>query len=299
VGSQLATGLRPAGWGMSTRRRAVARAGFLACALRWGTARADEAPQCIDCACPRPEIAALASVPERDWHEDFASGGVIHGAGTYVGREQWAFESFSLSGLQPSPTALVQRRAPGAITLVDPEPGLRRNRAPPPPWSAARGSVSLTGWVDARFAAVLVEGTVNAASGPEGSHSRQGLIARWDRHHSYYWFYVDFAEGLAAIAKQSPGTAAAVPLPGAERRIPRFSRTRPYRLQFRLVGDALQGRVLDAAGALLAETPEIHDPQPHPCGIAGVNAEPSMAAPFEPLRASFAAVSAVAVVPPR
>ena len=266
-----------------------------------GPARAADArAACRDCDCARPEIVALRDLPERDWREDFATRGNFRAAGTYQGNERWAFESFSLVKLQPSPTATIESIPTSrSIALGDVEPGLKQNAAPPPPWSAAPGSVSITGWVENRFTAVVVRGTVNAASGPAGSRSRQGLIARWDRHHSYYWFYIDFASGLAFIAKQSAGTAEAVPFPQSERKVPGFGNTTAYKLEFRLVGDALQGKVLAPDGALLAETPEIHDAEPHVCGISGVNAELSMAAPFAPLRASFADVSATALKPPR
>jgi hypothetical protein len=133
---------------------------------------------------------------------------------------------------------------------------------------------------------------VNSAAPAAGSQSRQGLLARWDRHHSYYWWHIDFSNGKASIGKQQPGTAAALPLAGSEVAVPGFKRTDAYQLELRVVGNHLQGKVLDAKGATLVETPELTDEQPHVCGISGVNAEISQNAPFAPLTASFAAVSA-------
>jgi hypothetical protein len=256
------------------------------------------APPCRGCECAAtvPTLAVVAALPARDWKESFTSKVSLKAQGEYTGNEPWQFESFSLNLLQPSPTATV-RVDPSSRGLVihDPEPGLKQNPAAPPPWIPGAGSMSVTGWVNAKFSDVLVRGTVNVAGGKTGSESRQGVLARWDRHHSYYWFHIDFSNGRAVIGKQQPGTAAALPLPGSEVTIPGFKKTAAYRLELKVVGPHLKGRVLDSKGRLLVETPEVKDEQPHLCGISGVNAEISQNAPFAPLRASFAAVSAEAI----
>lgn len=259
---------------------------------------APPAPACqgCDCAANVPALAVVAAMPSRDWKESFGARGSLKAQGEYAGSERWQFESFSLNMLQPSPTAVVQV-TPGkrALVIQDSAPGLKQNPAAPPPWSPAAGSISVTGWVNVKFADVVVRGTVNAAGGAAGSQSRQGLLARWDRHHSYYWFYVDFSNGQATIGKQQPGTATAVPLPGSEVTIPGFQKTAAYQLELEVVGPKLKGRVFDRTGKLLVETADVKDETPHACGISGVNAELSLNAPFAPLSASFSGVSAAAV----
>jgi hypothetical protein len=264
--------------------------------------RAESPPaECSDCDCAaaRPEMAVVSKFPRRDWKESFGRAATIVAAGEYAGTEKWQFESFSLNKLQPSPTAVAKvDETKHALLIYDPQPGLKKNPSAPPPWSPGIGAVSLTGWVNAQFSDVIVRGVVNA-DGAGAGESRQGLIARWDRHHNYYWFYVDFSAGKIAIAKQKVGTATALPLPGSERPIPSFNAKVPYRLEFRLVGNTLSGKILDAKGTVLAETPEVRDDAPHICGISGVNVEPSMNAPFAPLRASFGDLSSVVVKRPR
>jgi len=260
--------------------------------------QAPPVPACqgCDCAGTVPTLAVVAALPSRDWKEPFTARGALKAQGEYAGSERWQFESFSLNMLQPSPTAAIQvEPARRALVIQDPAPGLKQNPAAPPPWSPAAGSISVTGWVNVKFADVVVRGTVNAAGGSAGSRSRQGLLARWDRHHSYYWFYVDFSSGQATIGKQQPGTATAVPLPGSEVAIPGFQKTAAYQLELEVVGPKLKGRIFDRKGKLLVETAEIEDATPHACGISGVNAELSLNAPFAPLSASFAGVSAAAV----
>jgi thiol-disulfide isomerase/thioredoxin len=257
---------------------------------------------CAGCACAasRPELSVVEDMPTRSWSEDFARAGTLRGSGTYRGKEAWHFESFSIAKLQPSRTAVARLggRTP-VLRFVERTPGLAK--APEgrqPPWVPTAGAVSFTGWVEAKFADVLVEGVVNAARDPAGAKSRQGLLARWDRHHNFYWLYVDFSAGKLAIAKQTVGSPVAVPFPTSEIAIPGFANKASYRLAFEVVGNRLKGRVYGDAGDLLAETPEVTDDKPHVCGISGVNAELSLADPFAPLTGSFARVSASEVTAP-
>jgi hypothetical protein len=257
------------------------------------------AADCSGCACAasRPELSVLEKMPSRNWSEDFTRAGTLRGSGTYQGKQTWHFESFSVAKLQPSRTAVARLGKLGgkqpALRFVEKTPGLKH--APEgrqPPWIPTAGSVSFTGWVEAKFADVVVEGVVNAAPDPAGTKSRQGLLARWDRHHNYYWLYVDFSAGKVAIAKQTVGSPVAVPFSASETAIAGFQNNASYRLVFEVIGNRLKGRVYDDQGNLLTETPEVTDDKPHVCGIAGVNAELSLADPFAPLIASFAQVSA-------
>lgn len=246
------------------------------------------------CAASRPELSVVEKMPTRNWSEDFARAGTLRGSGAYQGKETWRFESFSVAKLQPSRTAVARLGGKAqALRFVEKTPGLKR--APEgrqPPWVPTAGSVSFTGWVEAKFSDVVVEGVVNAAPHPAETKSRQGLLARWDRHHNFYWLYVDFSAGKVAIAKQTVRSPVAVVFPASETAILGFEKNASYRLVFEVVGNRLKGRVLGAQGNLLAETPEVTDDNPHTCGISGVNAELSLADPFAPLTASFAAVSA-------
>jgi hypothetical protein len=264
-------------------------------------AHADEAPgpakACADCACASasPDMALIKTFPARDWKEPFSKAAELaHAVGDYPGAEPWKFESLSLKMNQPSSTAKVEvKGAGGALLITDSEPGLKKNRHGPPAWAGGKGAVTVTGWVDVRFDDVQVRGVVNAARSTK-SQSRQGLLARWDRHHKYYWFNVDFGTGKTAISKQSPGVATSVPLPGSELAIPGFERAAAYTLEFVLLGRTLQGKVYDGDGTLLVDTGPLEDPEPFVCGISGVNAELSLGAPLAPLVASFSDVSATA-----
>ncbi|HVE83763.1 MAG TPA: hypothetical protein VND93_12975 [Myxococcales bacterium] len=257
------------------------------------------APTCQSCECAAsvPALEVVAALPSRDWKEPFTAPKVtLKSQGELSAAERWVFESFSLELNQPSATATIQMDpAKKAAIILDTKPALQKNPAPPPPWKASVGSVSITGWVDVKFSDVLVRATVSSAVPAGGSQSRQGILARWDKHHSYYWWYLDFSTGKAAIGKQQPGTAAALPLPGSEVAVPGFKKTAAYQLELKVVGPRLKGRVLDVKGKLVVETPEIKDEQPFACGISGVNVEISQNAPFAPLAASFSAVSAEAV----
>ncbi len=249
------------------------------------------------------------------WSADFSQPATVSALGNYRTSDGQTFELETLSALliEPSRTATYsfraadagRRRARGVpaneLVVEDPNPAVR----PAPPGSArwyerAEGAISAIGWVNQFFTDVRVTGIVNTAGGKDGAkaESRQGLLGRWDLGTNYYWFNVDFAKGVYEIDRAS-FFALQSPMEGSVGPVKGFDATKPYWLEFELVGTKLRGRVYEVRngqrGGLVGDTGDVTEKDVIPQGVSGILTEPTDAAPFTPLRGSFARVSSTAL----
>lgn len=244
--------------------------------------------------------AAMGTVQaqQQNWKTGFSRRATLRAAGEYQADVNWNFESFSPVCLEPSGTGsftvspLV--RGKNHVVFRDTRPSLMRNPAPPPFYIRGEGSISAFGWVAGDFENVQVTGEVNTA---RRSTSRQGLIARWDHGNNYYWFYVNFAAGTAGIMR-SKFFGVMDDLPNSVVQIRNFANTKSYYLEFDLNGGTMHGRVYETdranARTMVADTGQVTDQEPHGKGVSGFLAEPAQERPFDPLTASFAALTSTA-----
>lgn len=243
-----------------------------------------------------PPRAMYAQTP--NWKTAFPNRATVRAAGEYKTDVMWNFESFSPVCLEPSGSGTFTVAAVNAtknhVVFRDTRPSLRRNPAPPPFYVRGEGSISAFGWVVGDFENVQVTGEVNTSG---RSTSRQGLIARWDHGNNYYWFYVNFAGGTAGIMR-SKFFGVMDDLPNSVVRVNNFANTKSYYLEFDLTGPTMQGRVFEQGPGntrtMVANTGQVKDPEPHNRGVSGFLAEPAQERPFDPLTASFAAVTSTA-----
>ncbi len=221
---------------------------------------------------------------------------------------QHTFESFSPLLLSPSATGefRVERLsliASGAqhVVFQDSQPGLALNPGGDPFYKRLEGAISSLFYVpDRSFDNVQVKGFVNTRNNPKGSQSRQGLLARWDFGNNFYWFNVDYATGEFEVVRSRYfgviETLRHQPIKG-------FVNTKPYFLEFELVGPDLRGKVYEAVakgeelvpGTQVADSDWVNDRDPHLFGVSGFLAELSMQAPFVPLEGSFAQLASAAI----
>lgn len=243
-----------------------------------------------------------AATEGRAWSSRFTQIAKIPSAGKYKADVEWNFESFSPLCLEPSFTAVYTvGKLPNKNHIVfnDTNSGLKPNPAPPPFFTRGEGAISAFGWVDSKYSDVRVTGEINTAAEAgnvaKPAKSRQGLLARWDQGNNYYWFNVNFATGSFGITR-SRFFGVMDNLKGSVGDVKDFSNSKSYYLEFEMLGPVAHGRVyeLDAAGnkKLVGDTGDVVDPEPHQQGVAGVLAELAFEAPYEPLQASFANVSA-------
>ena len=147
-------------------------------------------------------------------------------------------------------------------------------------------------------------GTLGSGNGPEpaaaslnagkGARSRQGLMARWDHGNNHYWFYVNFNEeaGTYGIVRSRFFGVLMDDLPNSTGKVQNFQSTKPYYLEFQLVGNRMRGKVFDRAASgqpeLVGDTGWVEDTNPHPRGVSAILFEHWIQAPFVPLEGSFA-----------
>ena len=252
-------------------------------------------------------------VQGQGWEANFDTSARVNAEGPYEtnGGVIWILESFSPLELEPSGTAnfvATSRPDPtrksllpneGRLRFSDSRPGLIQNpeaKGDDPVFLRADGSITAMGWVDQEFTDLAVSADVNVEGGADGngSFSRQGVMARWDKSNNFYWFFVDFAKGEYAIWRTSYFGQQKT-LPGSLGKIEDFDNTKRYHLEFELRGADLRGRVYDRSepgtrGKLVGDTGTIVDKDPQYRGVSGVLAELSQAAPFVPLEGSFSMV---------
>jgi hypothetical protein len=241
----------------------------------------------------------LYSQPQKSWRAGFTRASTVKAAGEYQADIVWNFESFSPVCLEPSGTgtftvARIGKTDKNHVVFHETRAPLRKNPTPPPFYVRGEGSISALGWVAGEFENLQLSGEVNTAG---RSTARQGLLARWDHGNNFYWFYVNFTSGTVGIMR-SRFFGVMDDLPGSVAKIKNFARTKSYLLEFELNGSTLQGKASEIGPGdqrtLVADTGAVKDPEPHMKGVSGFLAEPSPERPFDPLRASFAAISATA-----
>ena len=270
-------------------------------------------------------LPVSADPAARGWREDFKGEAKVKAAGELQGKVKWHLESFSPVKLEASSSAEFQltrrpsvpgRDEPGAqakarpgtdgpavreefqLSFVDTVPALVPNDAGEEHfYKRSDGAISALGWVDQRFADVLVSGAVNTAGKP--SVSRQGLMARWDQSNNFYWFHVDYSIGEFGILR---GRYFGVlkPVEGSFGKIRGFDNTKSYHLEFELVGNKLRGKVFDAAlgrgtKALVGDTGVVGDSDPWLEGVSGFLVEAALKEPFTPLEGSVANIEAAPI----
>jgi hypothetical protein len=271
-------------------------------------------------------LALPASASQaKGWREDFKGEAKVKSAGELQGKVKWHLESFSPVKLEASNTAEFRLgRRPGApgrdepgvqvkarpgtdgptlrdefhLSFEDPVPGLVPNDPGEEHfYKRGDGAISALGWVDQRFADVLVSGDVNSEG--RASVSRQGLMARWDQSNNFYWFHVDYSIGEFGILR---GRYFGVlkPIEGSFGKIREFDNTKSYHLEFELVGNKLRGKVYDAAlgrgaKALVGDTGVVGDPDPWLEGVSGFLVESALKEPFAPLQGSVANIEAAPI----
>jgi tetratricopeptide (TPR) repeat protein len=271
-------------------------------------------------------LALPASASQaKGWREDFKGEAKVKAAGELQGKVKWHLESFSPVKLEASNTAEFQlTRRPGVAGREEPGPQVKARPGVDGPavreefqlsfvdtvpalvpndpgeehfYKRSEGAISALGWVDQRFADVLVSGDVNTAGKP--SVSRQGLMARWDQSNNFYWFHVDYSIGEFGILR---GRYFGVlkPVEGSFGKIRDFDNTKSYHLEFELVGNKLRGKVYDAAlgrgnKALVGDTGVVGDPDPWLEGVSGFLVEAALKEPFTPLEGSVANIEAAPI----
>ena len=269
-------------------------------------------------------LPVSAAAAAKGWREDFKGEARVKAAGEIQGKLKWHLESFSPVKLEASSTAEFQlsrrpatgREEPGPqvkavpgtdgpaireefhLAFVDTVPALVPNEPGEEHfYKRSEGAISALGWVDEKFADVLVSGDTNSARKP--SVSRQGLMARWDQSNNFYWFHVDYSVGEFGILR---GRYFGVlkPVEGSFGKIRDFDNTKSYHLEFELVGNKLRGKVYDASlgrgnKGLVGDTGVVGDSDPWLEGVAGFLVEAALKEAFAPLEGSFANIAAAPI----
>lgn len=261
---------------------------------------------------------ALTAVPveaQKAWRASFGTATTIKSAGEYRGVDgepQMHFESFSPLDLEPSVSAtfnVVTDRTRKSLSpdgtgnhvvFKDTKPAVVRNPDGPPFYKRAEGTISAFAWVPGKFSDVKVTAEVNVAAGGKGTTSRQGPMARWDNGNNHYWFYVNFSTGKFGIVRSRFFGVLMDDLPGSAGPVRDFANTKPYYLEFEVVGNTAHGWVYDqdpgsGKRRLVGDTGPVVDPDPFPAGVSGLLVEKWIDSPFDPLEGSFANLTSTSV----
>ncbi|HVE83767.1 MAG TPA: hypothetical protein VND93_12995 [Myxococcales bacterium] len=177
----------------------------------------------------------------------------------------------------------------GQMIFSDPVQPLKMHGATEVP-ERLEGTLTAMATVNQVFAATRAVVTVNVTGGPDGkgSVSRQGPMLRWNGSTRFITCYVDFAAGTA-YQWAARNTAVYDPL-GKAIPIKGFANTKPYRIEFSMIGQTGRCQVFDGKD-LVADTGDIVDARTPEKGATGVLIEITPKAPEAPLEGSFSELS--------
>lgn len=226
-------------------------------------------------------------------------------AGVYSGGAvEVKLESISPALMEPSPTGVwAVSPVPASPSLnqlvfTDSVAALRVVTDPRSPnfYDRRPGAISALAWVDQSFNAVEVSVLTNTAGGPagQGTWSRQGPMAHWDRGSNWLWCAVNYATGTTEIVR-SRVMGVYETLPGSKAVLSSFSRTDSHRVTLDVIDNTVRCRVFTRGGQLLSDSGTVIDPNPTGPGVSGYLVEVERAAFERPLEGSFADLSSYAI----